>query len=133
MRLEDKWGEVSLESGWTAIPISLLQNQKKLGLSPLAMNVLLHILSQWWEAGKLPYPSQSSIAEKLGVSTRTVQREIVQMKKAGLLKITRTSVHDEKFLGRNLYDLSPLVLKLQKISLEHLVEQEIKKKRQKNE
>ena len=77
----------------------------------------------------MPYPSQSSIAEKLGVSTRTVQRELAQMKKNGLLKITRTPINNEKFLGRNVYDPSPLVTILQKLSTELLIEQEIKKKR----
>ncbi len=130
--LEEKWGSDALAFGWTALPISLLTHQRKLGLNPVGLNVLLHLLSQWWQREKLPYPSQASIAEKVGVSTRTVQREIVLMKKNGLLKITRTSIHDEKFLGRNLYDLSPLVAKLQKLSAELLIEQEIKNKRPKS-
>lgn len=127
--LERKWGVESLSFGWTALPISLLLNQRKLRLSPLGLNVLLHLLSQWWQKENLPYPSQSSIAEKLGVSTRTVQRELAQMKKNGLLKITRTPINNEKFLGRNVYDPSPLVTILQKLSTELLIEQEIKKKR----
>ena len=132
-KLEDKWSGDTLSFGWTALPISLLHHQRKLGLSPVGMNILLHLLSQWWQKENLPYPSQTSIAEKIGISTRTVQREILQMKKGGLLKITRTSVHDEKFLGHNLYDLSPLVTKLQKLSSELLIDQEIKKKRSKSE
>ena len=131
--LEDKGGEDTWAWGWTALPIALLHHQRKLGLSPVALNVLLHLLSQWWQKENLPYPSQTSIAEKVGVSTRTVQREMLQMKKNGLLKITRTSIHDEKFFGRNLYDPSPLVLRLQKLSLESLIEQEVKKKRAKSE
>lgn len=51
------------------------------------------------------------------------------MKKNGLLKITRTPINNEKFLGRNVYDPSPLVTILQKLSTELLIEQEIKKKR----
>lgn len=127
--LEQKWGASNLAFGWTAVPISLLLHQKKLGLSPLGLNVLLHLFSQWWQKENLPYPSQSSIAEKLDVSTRTVQRELAQLKKNGLLEIKRTQIHDEKFLGRNVYDPYPLVEKLQKLSSELLVEQELKKKR----
>lgn len=131
--LEDKWGKKSLVFGWTGLPISLLLNQKKLGLTPLGLNVLLHLVSQWWTKEQHPYPSQASIAEKVGVSTRTVQREITQMKKKGLLRIKRTLVHDEKYLGRNVYDLSPLAEKLQKLSEELLTEQDIKKKRLKTD
>lgn len=131
--LEDKWGEKSLVFGWTGLPISLLLNQKKLGLTPLGLNVLLHLVSQWWHKEQHPYPSQASIAEKVGVSTRTVQREITQMKKKGLLRIKRTLVHDEKYLGRNVYDLSPLAEKLQKLSEELLTEQDMKKKRLKTD
>jgi len=127
--LEKKWGDGSLSFGWTALPISLLLNQRKLGLSPLGLNVLLHVLSQWWQKENLPYPSQASIAEKVGVSTRSVQREIAQMKKKGLLKITKTALSDEKFLGRNVYDPAPLAAVLQRLSEELLIEQEIKKKR----
>jgi len=130
--LQAKWGEETLSFGWTALPISLLHHQKALGLSPVAMNILLHLLSQWWQKENLPYPSQKSIAEKVGLSTRTVQREIFQMKKNKLLKTERTSVHDEKFLGRSLYDLSPLVTRLQKLSADLLIDQEIKKKKSKN-
>lgn len=127
--LEGKWGEDSLCFGWTALPVSLLLLQQRLGLSPLGINVLLHLLSQWWKKESLPYPSQSSIAERMGVSTRTVQRELAQMKKNGLLKITRTSVSDPRFLGRNVYDPSPLAVKLQKMSLELFSENELKKKK----
>lgn len=130
--LQEKWGDETLSLGWTALPISLLSHQKALGLSPVAMNILLHLLSQWWQKENLPYPSQKSIAEKVGLSTRTVQREVLQMKKNRLLKVARTSIHDKKFLGRNQYDLSPLVTRLQKLSSDFLLEQEIKKKKSKN-
>jgi predicted transcriptional regulator len=110
--LLEKWGENSLLFGWTAVPVSLLLVQRKLSISPLGLNILMHLLSLWWEKRHLPYPSQSSIAEKIGVSARTVQREIVALKKGGLISVKKTSVHDEKYLGRNIYDLQPLVEKL---------------------
>lgn len=125
--LEEKWGKNSLELGWTAFPVSILTHQKKLGLSPLGVNVLLHLISQWWQKEKLPYPSQVSIAEKVGVSTRTIQRELTQMKRNGLLQIKRTQVHDEKYLGRNVYDLTPLVERLDQLSIDWLSTQETKR------
>lgn len=115
----NKWGEDTLSIGWTAIPIALIKFQNKLKISPVSMNILLHILSQWWQKENLPYPSQSSIAEKMGLSTRTVQRELLTMKKNGIINIKRTSISDPKFMGRNIYDLSLLVNKLQKLSIDH--------------
>lgn len=116
--LIDKWGEKTLASGWTALPLIILTEQKKLNLNPTGLNVLLHLLSQWWEKEKMPYPSQISIAKKMGVSPRTVQREIAKMKKNGLLKTKRTPFNDPKYLGRNIYDLTPLILLLEDLILE---------------
>lgn len=130
-QLEKRWGQPALLFGWTALPVSLLLQQRKLGVTPLGLNVLLHLLALWWEKNQLPYPAQSSIAEKIGVSTRTVQREILSLKKAGLINVKKTSIHDEKYFGRNLYDLHPLVQKLGVLSI-ILKEEENKRKKNRN-
>lgn len=128
-QLTKKWGEKSLLFGWSAVPVSLLLMQRKLGLTPLGINILLHLISLWWEKDKHPYPSQAGIAEKIGVSPRTVQRELISLKKKGLLATTRTSIQDPKFSGRNIYDLTPLVEKLQEFSQELHQEKKQKKGR----
>lgn len=116
--LVDKWGEKTLSHGWAALPILILEKQHHLRLSPTSLNILLHLISLWWEKDNHPYPSQIAIAKKIGLSPRTVQREIAKMRKSGVLKITQTKINDSKHLGRNIYDLSPLVSKLEKLAEE---------------
>lgn len=112
MQLEDKWGHKSLEMGWTAIPTALFLLQKELNLSPIQFNVLLNILLHWW--GKdWPHPSQKSIANRIGMSPKTVQRAILSIEELGLIHKQRTSREHRKYNGRNIYDLSPLIKKLE--------------------
>lgn len=116
--LEKKWGEKTLSHGWTALPILILEKQHQLKISPNSLNILLHLLSLWWDKDDYPYPSQIAIAKKIGLSPRTVQREIAKMRTSGILKITQTKFNDKKHLGRNIYDLSPLVSKLEGLTEE---------------
>jgi len=84
-------------------------------LSSNALNVLLHLFSHWWGDG-LVYPSQVAIAGKMGVSKRTVQRGITELVELGLIGRSKTQLNS-KFKGRNVYDLNPLVKKLQSMSV----------------
>lgn len=114
--LTDKWGKASLSLGWVAVPTTLLFLQSQLGISPTGLNVLLQLMMHWWKEGELPHPSQVSIAERMGISPRTVQRELNVLVAQGLLKKKPTPVRHQKYRGRNLYDLSPLVTKLNEFS-----------------
>jgi len=114
--LADKWGENTLGLGFTAIPTTLLFLQKQLGISPMGMNVLLNLIAHWWEKGEQPYPAQESIATRMGVSKRSVQREIASLVDSGLLEKNMTSIHNPKYRGRNTYDLSPLIKALNRHS-----------------
>ncbi|MBR9829306.1 MAG: helix-turn-helix domain-containing protein [Oceanospirillales bacterium] len=106
---ESKWGKTALSMGWTGIPTSLFFLQGTLGLSPVAFNVLLNILLHWWKPHDWPHPSQESIAVRMSVSVRTVQRGIAELEQKGLLTKIKTSKDNPKYKGRNIYDLSLLV------------------------
>lgn len=116
--LEEKWGQETLLLGWTAIPSSVLILQKTLGIDSVALNVLLNLIASWWQSSKYPYPSQSVIAERMGTSKRTVQRAVRDLENLRLLKVNRTSITHPTFKGRNIYDLSPLVETLIKLTPE---------------
>lgn len=107
--LERKWGEKSMLMGWTAIPTSLLFLQAELSISPLGFNLLVNLVSHWWETTELPYPSQESMAKRMGVSKRSIQREISTLIELGLLEKHPNKAGNKKFKGRNSYDLSNLV------------------------
>lgn len=72
----------------------------------------------WWKPDELPYPSQESISNRIGVSKRTVQRAVAELEKSELLIVERTAKDHPKFRGRNKYDLSPLISILAEETLE---------------
>lgn len=114
--LIQKWGEPSLGMGWTAIPTTLIFLQNQLGITPLGMNILLNLVAHWWDANEKPYPAQESLATRIGVSKRSIQREMGTLIERGLLSKKQSSTHHPKYHGRNSYDLSPLVKKLEEFS-----------------
>jgi len=80
-----KWGEPLILAGWTCLPNVVFQNQKELDLSPTDINILLHLLSYWWEPGSLPHPSKVTIAGQMDMDPRSVQRRIAAMEQKGLI------------------------------------------------
>lgn len=104
---EAKWGSPIIEAGWTCIPNILIRRQKTLGLDALDLNILLHLLTYWWEGENHPHPSKDTLAKAIDVSPSTIQRRIRQMEAGGLLRrVERRREHDRS--ETNLYDLTPL-------------------------
>jgi len=82
---EKKWGRELWNAGWTGVPTIILRRQKALRLTPLDLNVLLHLISYWWDPARAPFPSKTTIAEALGKSPRTIQRSLNKMEGLGLV------------------------------------------------
>lgn len=112
--LSRKWGKATMGLGYTVIPSALLRGQARLGIGPNELAVLLHLLDHWWRPEDMPWPSKKTIAERLGISAKTVQRTMVTLESAGLL---RRNERYHKTGGRtsNEYDLRPLVERLKPI------------------
>lgn len=119
--LHEKWGENALLMGWTAIPTTLLFLQGRLKITPLGMNILLNLVAHWWDRSEKPFPSQEVLASRMGVSKRSIQREIARLCGLGLLNKEASSVRHPQYKGRNTYDLTPLVILLNQ-EAPHLVE-----------
>lgn len=115
MLLHDKWGKDALSLGFTAIPTTLFFLQKEKNLSSVAFNTLLNLIAHWWEKDNWPHPSMESLAIRMGVSVRTVQRAINDLEKANLLDKKPSSMKDKNLRGRNIYDLSKLVMYLNSV------------------
>jgi len=77
-------------AGFQPVPDVLLIKQRALGLEPVDLLVLLNITSYWWYADKLPFARSATIAERMGVSARTVQRSLKKMETKGLISRTET-------------------------------------------
>jgi hypothetical protein len=111
---EKKWGTAVMQLGFTIFPSLIFRAQQRLGLNPTQFAVLLQICDYWWEPGRKPFPSKATLAERLGLSPRQVQRYIAELETAGLLKrIERRAAHRGKL--SNEYDLSGLVERLKLI------------------
>jgi predicted transcriptional regulator len=100
-----KYGEASI-AGFQAVPDLLLKHQCELGLSPTDLAVLLNVLMHWWYPEKKPFPRSTTIAKRMGVTPRTVQRSLQQLEELGLL------VREKDAGGPTYLDPAPLVEKL---------------------
>jgi DNA-binding transcriptional regulator YhcF (GntR family) len=85
-KIEQRWGKEVIEGiGFTAIPSIILERQEALGLEPVDLNLILQLIFHWRERDRLPYPSKATLARRLGVSARTVQRRIAALEAAGFV------------------------------------------------
>ena len=121
--IQDKWGNAvtSGETGFVVIPGMLIKNQKVLKLDNTDLTVLLNILVHWWKRDELPHPRPSSIAQRMGCSTRTVERSIDRMQKNGLIE-RMPSVAKETTDGTitvRYFDLSGLIQRVETFALIH--------------
>lgn len=108
---EKKWGAAVMQVGYCILPSILLRAQARLLINAQQMNVLLQLTEHWWTADGKIYPSKETIAERVGLSSKQVQRHIKVLEEKGLVKrIPR--VLKQRGKTSNEYDLSGLVTKL---------------------
>lgn len=137
LRIREKWGSAVSGGGLTgflALPEVLIRCQHRLGLTSTEMMVLINVLMHWWYPDRKPFPGNYAIANRMGVSRRTVQRAIKSIEAKGLISTNvrvfteddrgsvadflDDDVEDDEILttpyeGVRLIDLSGLVLRLQ--------------------
>jgi len=103
----EKWqGAVTEGSGFVAVPMALLRLQSKYGLTATDMLVLINLLAHWWDPSRAVFPRSSTIAARLGVDKRTVQRTTQKLSKKGML--TKLTLPD----GKRAYAFDGLVSRL---------------------
>lgn len=118
--VKDKWqGAVTAGSGFVALPMALLRLQTKLKLSATDMLVLTNLLAHWWHPDKAVFPRSTTIAKRMGVTERTVQRSTQKMLDLGL--IGRDFLED----GRRAFRFDPLAARLARdVNLSHQITRE---------
>lgn len=114
-RVRAKWG-IASDVGYLVVPYVLLLHQGKLGINSEEMNVLINILAHWHSAERNPFPHSITIAKRMGVSPRSVQRAIKGLKEKNLLVKERKKHRDDPMA----YDLSPLVMKLKELAADRI-------------
>jgi DNA-binding transcriptional ArsR family regulator len=126
---ERKWGTAVIRLGFCLVPSLLLRAQRRLGLNPTRLAVLMQLCDYWWDADRKPYPSKEALAQRLGLGARQVQRHIAVLEQAGLVKRVERRGHDGRKLS-NTYDLTGLVRRLQELEPEfRQVEEESRRRR----
>ena len=84
LRAFDKWGEAA-GAGFQLVPDLLLKNQANLDLTSTDMLVLLNVLMHWWYRDQRPFPRSTTIAARMNVEPRTVQRSLAKLEELGLM------------------------------------------------
>ena len=105
------WGSPVYRHGYTGIPSILIQGQKRLGITPTQMNIIIQLLDYWREPSRKPFPTKAELADRLGVTDKTIQNNIRALEKAGLVQREqrRTAAGD---WNSNIYHLDGLVEKV---------------------
>jgi hypothetical protein len=112
--IQDKWGE-ALNAGFVVVPSALLRHQYQLKIDCNEMVVLVNLLMAWWKSEDLPYPRPATLANRMGVSARTVQRQIQSLEEKRLIKRIWVpgATPDDRAWAK--YDLSGIVAKLKEL------------------
>lgn len=125
----DRWGKKVMERGFCIVPSLLLRAQKRLGLNPTQLAIVLHLCEHWW-LDESPRPGKKRLADRLGIGPRQVQRHIAELEQAGLVERIERHRPDGSRQA-NFYDLSGLVAKLKEIEPDfRKVEENVRKSRQ---
>ena len=106
--IQEKFGDALL-LGFTVVPAILLREQHTLRLNDGEMLLAMHLLLAWWEKDRLPYTKPTTIARRMGVTARTVQRHMKGLEDKGFL----LRVIDPEDSAKASFDLAPLVSRLQ--------------------
>ena len=108
------WGKPVLSHGYTGIPSILIQGQQRLGINALQMNIIIQLLDFWRDPARKPFPTTRQIAPRVGVTEKTIQSNIRQLEKAGLIfrQQRKTASGD---WNSNIYDLICLVERVAKM------------------
>lgn len=111
--LRIKW-RTSLDMGWTVIPSALLRGLPRLHLGANDLATLICLIDYWWAPESAPWPSKRALAERLGVSQKTIQRSLRRLQEEKLI-VSEARHSASGGQTSNRYDLGPLVKRLEEI------------------
>ncbi len=76
----------ALKAGHQVIPNILIHEHARLNLDPLDVLIILNLNMRSWKAEELPYPKPASIAKRISVTQRTIERRLQKLQGAKLVK-----------------------------------------------
>lgn len=111
---DKKWGAAVMRHGTLILPSILLRAQARLLVNSTQMVVLLQLVEHWWTVESKVFPSMKTIADRISLTPKQVQRSIDALVAKGLItKIARRLPHGGK--ASNEYRFDGLVQKLKAI------------------
>ena len=113
-RVSDRYGEAG-NAGWSPVPDVLLFNQHKLKVQSDDLVVLLNLMAHYYVKEEMPFIRPTTIAKRMGVSQRSVQRSIARLRKQGLILKAKHATN-----GHIVHDLTPLIERLQPMGVERI-------------
>jgi DNA replication protein DnaD len=116
--IREKWGESVADRGFSQVPNYLLFINQFIdednSLNPLELLLLVQISATWWKKETMPFPSVKTLANRCGTSERQVLRALAKLEGLELLK--RAKRRNKGLIASNVYDLNPLVERLEEIA-----------------
>ncbi len=124
-----RWGAKVTDHGYSKVPHMFFALQAELGLtSPQAM-VLLHLLDHWWHSSSgLPWPAKKTLANRMSVTERQIQRILADLENEGLIS-RQARFYSSGGQKSNAYDLGGLIKRLKKLEPAFRAEKDAKKQR----
>ena len=108
------------------IPSILIQAQQRLGINSMQMNIIVQLLDYFFEPSRKPFPTKRELANRIGVTEKTIQINIRALEKAGLIQreMRKTAAGD---WNSNIYHLDGLIAKVQALEPEFAEEKRKRK------
>ncbi|MDN7998158.1 helix-turn-helix domain-containing protein [Burkholderia multivorans] len=111
---EKKFGKAVASHGLFVAPALLLRAQARLNVNSTQMVVLLQLLDFWWAVDGSAHPSIATVAERIDLTPKQVQRTVNALVEKGLItRIHRTLPSGGK--TSNQYKFDGLIVKLKQI------------------
>ncbi|MBF8776270.1 helix-turn-helix domain-containing protein [Pseudomonas fulva] len=123
--IAERWGKDLTAAGWTAIPNAVFEHSQDLGLKTAHIVVILHLAGYWWRKGNDPFPSKATLAQKMGVQPRTVQRAIAELETMGYIERTQRFGKSGGNMS-NSYSFNGLIKKARVYAKQMIAEREAK-------
>jgi len=111
------WGKAVRNYGYTGVPSILIQAQRRLGVTPLQMNIVLQLLDYFYDPTRHPFPRKQEIADRMGVSAKSIQNNMRALEQAGLIQreIRKKAAGD---YDSNIYHLDGLIARVRALEPE---------------
>lgn len=100
--------------GYTGVPNILLRAQKRLGITPTQLTIIVQLLGYYYDPQRPPFPTKRDLANRIGITEQTIRINIKALEDAGLVSREQVKTPAGDY-GSNRYHLTGLIDKLKKL------------------